>query len=100
VEKLGDSKERNRTVALNGILDVYKNCPQEVETKIKEFGLGNKTPRIRQEAVKWLVHVHSTTPGFPFRGYVPSLMVMLEDASEPVRETAKEAVVELFRFVV
>ena len=39
------------------------------------------------------------TAGVPFRSFVPLLVANLEDADPAVRETAKTAVVELFRFV-
>lgn len=37
------------------------------------------------------------TEGVPFKAYVPFLVANLEDADAIVRETAKKAVVELFR---
>jgi hypothetical protein len=39
------------------------------------------------------------TESLPFRTFVPSLVAGLEDADAGVRETAKSAVVELFRYV-
>ena len=39
------------------------------------------------------------TEGLPFRTFVPLLVANLEDADPAVRETAKTAVVELFRCV-
>lgn len=38
--------------------------------------------------------------GLQFRGYVPLLMDLLEDADGMVRDVAKTTVIELFRFVV
>ena len=35
--------------------------------------------------------------GLPFRGYVPQLMELLEDADGMVRDTAKTTVIELFK---
>jgi CLIP-associating protein 1/2 len=37
------------------------------------------------------------TDGLPFKSFVPLLVANLEDADPSVRETAKTAVVELFR---
>ena len=37
--------------------------------------------------------------GLPFRGYVPILMDLLEDADGMVRDAAKHTVIELFRYV-
>jgi hypothetical protein len=39
------------------------------------------------------------TEGLPFRSFVPLIIACLEDADPGVRETAKTAVVELFRCV-
>lgn len=39
------------------------------------------------------------TESLPFRTYVPQLVANLEDADAGVREHAKTAVVELFRYV-
>jgi len=35
--------------------------------------------------------------GLPFRGYVPTLMELLEDADGMVRDVAKATVIELFK---
>lgn len=37
--------------------------------------------------------------GLQFRGYVPILMELLEDADGMVRDAAKVTVIELFRYV-
>lgn len=37
--------------------------------------------------------------GLQFRGYVPTLMELLEDADGMVREAAKSTVIELFKYV-
>lgn len=37
--------------------------------------------------------------GLQFRGYVPTLMELLEDADGMVRDAAKSTVIELFRSV-
>jgi CLIP-associating protein 1/2 len=97
VEKLGDTKDRNKTIAVGAIIDIYKHAPQEVEKAIKDTGLISKNPRIRQESIRWLAQTHATYPNFGFKSYTPHLIGMLEDPSEPVRETAKNVVVELFR---
>ncbi|KAI5779218.1 clasp N terminal-domain-containing protein [Geopyxis carbonaria] len=97
VEKLGDMKDRNRAVAMISILEMFRHCPTEVEKYLKEVGFASKNPRIRQEAIACLMSIHTTVPSFAFRSYTPFLMEMLEDASELVREAAKNAVVDLFK---
>lgn len=99
VDKLGDAKERNKSIALGSLLEIYKNAPAEVEKCVKDAGFGSKNPRIRQESIRWLSQIHSACPGFAFKSYTPFLMTMLEDSSEPIRESAKEVVIELFRYL-
>lgn len=98
VEKLGDSKERNRSVAANTILETFKYAPQDVEKGLKEFGFSSKNQRVRLESTKLLQAIYAANPGFSFKGFTPFLMNLLEDPNEGVRETAKEVVVDLFRY--
>jgi CLIP-associating protein 1/2 len=97
IEKLGDQKDRSRSVALTGLLDLWKSSGPDVERGIKELGFGSKIPRCRQESLNWLLQVHHSQQGFSFRSFTPFMIKMLEDASEPVRESAKDVVVELFK---
>jgi CLIP-associating protein 1/2 len=83
---------------MKAIQDLYDHCPAEVEKHIKELGFASKNPRTRQESINWLAKTHASHPGFSLRAYTPFLMQMLEDATEAVRETAKEVAVDLFRF--
>lgn len=99
IEKLGEQKDRNRSIALTGLLDLWKSSGPDVERGIKELGFGSKNAKARQESLNWLLQVHHGQQGFSFRSFTPFMIKMLEDASEPVRESAKEIVVELFRLV-
>ena len=83
---------------MGALLEIYKYAPAEVEKCFKDAGFTSKNPRIRQESIKWLSQIHSAYPGFAFKSYTPFLMAMLEDSSEPIRESAKEVVIELFRY--
>jgi hypothetical protein len=40
------------------------------------------------------------TEGLPFRSFVPGIVANLEDPDGMVRDTAKNAIVELFQYVV
>lgn len=58
----------------------------------------------RQPASMWCTCMLTSTQthqelGLPFRGYVPLLMDLLEDADGMVRDTAKTTVIELFKLV-
>lgn len=99
IEKLGEQKDRNRSIASTGLLDLWKSSGPDVERGIKELGFGSKNAKARQESLNWLLQVHHGQQGFSFRSFTPFMIKMLEDASEPVRESAKEIVVELFRLV-
>lgn len=78
---------------------MYKACPTETEKSVKELGMSSKNPRVREQSVNWLMQVYKQVQGFSFRSYTPFLMKMLEDADPLVRDSAKEAVVELFKYV-
>ncbi|KAL7273511.1 suppressor of tub2 mutation [Rhizina undulata] len=97
IEKLGDQKERSRSIATAALLDLWRIVAQDVERGIKDIGFNSKNAKIKQESMNWLAQVHRTQQGFSFRSFTPYMIKMLEDASEPVRETSKEVVVELFR---
>lgn len=97
IEKLGDQKDRNRSIALTALLDLWKTTPNEVERGIKDHGFGSRNPKTRQESMNWLLQVHGAQQGFSFRSFTPFMIKALEDASETVRETSKEVVVELFK---
>lgn len=99
IDKLGDVKERNKTVALAAIIDTYKHCPQEVEKAMKELGFPSKNARVRLESIRWLAQTNALNQAFSFKSYTPLLIGMLEDPNEPVREAAKNIVVELFAYV-
>lgn len=48
--------------------------------------------------MRWLANVHRTQHNFSFRSFTPFMMKILEDANEAVRDTAKEVVIELFKY--
>lgn len=50
------------------------------------------------QSMRWLSNVHQTQANFSFRSFAPFMMKILEDANEVVRETAKEVVIELFKY--
>jgi len=48
--------------------------------------------------MRWLSNVHRSQHNFSFRSFTPFMMKILEDANEVVRDTAKEVVIELFKY--
>lgn len=63
---------------------------------MRENAMKSANPRAKEVSMQWLVKMNKTE-GLPFRTFVPLLVANLEDADPMVRETAKTAVVELFR---
>ena len=109
VDRLSDVKDRYRELAMNSLVEFWKASPVDVEKTIKEVGFGNKSWRIREqvpipsellidESMRWLSNVHRSQNNFSFRSFTPFMMKILEDANEVVRDTAKEVVIELFKY--
>ncbi|KAH6996122.1 clasp N terminal-domain-containing protein [Ilyonectria sp. MPI-CAGE-AT-0026] len=96
VEKLGDNKDKFRSLATHSLVTLYAVAPVDVERFIRTSAMGGKNPRAKESAMAWLLQMHQEQ-GLPFRGYVPVLMELLEDADGMVRDAAKGTVIELFR---
>ncbi|KAK4161286.1 protein STU1 [Cladorrhinum sp. PSN259] len=96
VEKMGDQKEKFRQTALQCLATMYKVAPLETERAVRNTAMVGKSPRAKETSLHWLLQMHQEN-GLQFRGYVPILMELLEDADATVREAAKSTVVELFR---
>ncbi|KAL7784909.1 clasp N terminal domain-containing protein [Trichoderma ceciliae] len=96
VEKLGDSKDKPRALAMQSLNTLYGVCPADVERSIRNTAMVGKNPRAKEASMQWLLETHQQH-GLPFRGYVPILMDLLEDADGMVRDTAKSTVIELFK---
>ncbi|KAH6607623.1 heat repeat containing, partial [Trichoderma cornu-damae] len=96
VEKLGDSKDKPRALAMQSLNTLYGVAPADVERSIRNTAMVGKNPRAKEASMQWLLETHQQH-GLPFRGYVPLLMDLLEDADGMVRDTAKSTVIELFK---
>ncbi|KAJ4300287.1 suppressor of tub2 mutation [Collariella sp. IMI 366227] len=96
IEKLGDSKEKFRQLALQALGTLYKWAPLEVERSVRNTAMVGKNARAKEASMHWLLQMHQEQ-GLQFRAYVPILMELLEDADPTVREMAKTTVIELFR---
>ncbi|KAI9171020.1 Protein STU1 [Paramyrothecium foliicola] len=95
IEKLGDPKDKFRSLATQGLNTFYGVAPAEVERFIRTSAMSGKNPRAKEAALHWLLETHKEK-GLQFRSYVPLLMELLEDADGMVRDTAKSTVIELF----
>ncbi|KAK8932179.1 hypothetical protein H634G_04660 [Metarhizium anisopliae BRIP 53293] len=96
IEKLGDQKDKYRSLAAQALNTLYVASPADAERFVRNSALAGKNPRAKEGGMHWLLQTHQEH-GLPFRGYVPILMELLEDADGMVRDTAKATVIELFR---
>ncbi|CAK7202440.1 suppressor of tub2 mutation [Sporothrix eucalyptigena] len=96
VEKLGDVKDKYRTLAQQSLVTLYQAAPMDVERSLRNTAMTGKNPRAKEMSMQWLLQMHKEQ-GLPFRAYVPVLMELLEDADGMVRDAAKATVIELFR---
>lgn len=96
VDRMGDPKEKFRTLAVQSMATMYKVVPADVERHIRNFAMAGKNSRAKEASLQWLLQMNQEQ-GLQFRTYVPRLMELLEDADASVRETAKTTVIELFR---
>ncbi|KAK0391254.1 hypothetical protein NLU13_0755 [Sarocladium strictum] len=96
IDKLGDQKDKFRALAGQSLTTLYAVVPQDVERSVRNSAMGGKNPRAKESALHWLLEMHREQ-GLQFRGYVPLLMDLLEDADGMVRDVAKSTVIELFR---
>ncbi|KAG6001507.1 suppressor of tub2 mutation [Claviceps maximensis] len=96
IEKLGDPKDKYRSLATGSLNTLYPVAAAEVERFVRTSALTGKNPRAKEAGMHWLLTTHQER-GLPFRAYVPLLMELLEDADGMVRDTAKITVIELFK---
>ncbi|KAK7743200.1 suppressor of tub2 mutation [Cytospora paraplurivora] len=95
-EKLGDQKEKFRSLAVQSLATMYKVVPVDVERHVRNLAMSSKNPKAKEASLQWLLQMHQEQ-GLQFRTYVPRLMELLEDADASVREAAKTTVIELFK---
>ncbi|RGP80435.1 stu1 [Fusarium longipes] len=96
VDKLGDHKDKFRSLASHSLVTLFSVAPADVERFVRNTAMVGKNPRAKETSMHWLLQMHKEN-GLPFRGYVPVLMELLEDADGMVRDAAKNTVIELFR---
>ncbi|OHE94680.1 hypothetical protein CORC01_09989 [Colletotrichum orchidophilum] len=96
IDKLGDPKDKFRSLASQALTTIYTAAPMDVERSVKNVAMVGKNPRAKEAGMHWLLYMHQEH-GVQFRAYVPTLMELLEDADGMVRDVAKSTVIELFR---
>ncbi|OAA56621.1 protein stu1 [Niveomyces insectorum RCEF 264] len=96
IDKLGDSKEKFRTLAQQALTTLCPAAPVDVERYVRNSAMAGKNARAKEAGMQWLLQMHQEQ-GLQFRAYVPVLMELLEDADGMVRDVAKTTVIGLFR---
>ncbi|EFQ33208.1 hypothetical protein CGRA01v4_08742 [Colletotrichum graminicola] len=96
IDKLGDPKDKFRSLASQALTTMYAAAPMDVERSVRNVAMVGKNPRAKEAGMHWLLYMHQEH-GVQFRAYVPTLMELLEDADGMVRDVAKSTVIELFR---
>ncbi|OCL13663.1 hypothetical protein AOQ84DRAFT_385243 [Glonium stellatum] len=96
LDRLGDARESHRNAASQILADLWPFAHIEVESLIKDNAMKGTNARAKEVSMQWLVKMNKSE-GLQFRSFVPLVVANLEDSDGVVRETAKSAVVELFR---
>lgn len=99
VEKMGDQKEKFRTLGIQSLITMCKvtDVKDDVEREVrKAMDPKNPKAKAKEASLQWLLQAHQEI-GLPFRSYVSMMMDLLGDADPTVRDTAKTTVIELFR---
>ncbi|KAF2127645.1 protein STU1 [Dothidotthia symphoricarpi CBS 119687] len=94
-DRLGDAREGHRSAASQILAELHYLSHAEVDEVIHNAIAGSNA-RAKETSMTWIVKMNKHE-SVPFKTYVPFLVANLEDADAVVRETAKKAVVELFR---
>jgi CLIP-associating protein 1/2 len=67
IEKLGDQKEKFRSIALQALVTLYTPAPLDVERSVRNTAMVGKNPRAKEASLQWLLQVgifsHSTQSG-------------------------------------
>ena len=59
IEKLGDQKDKFRSLATQSLHTFYAVAPAEVERFIRSSAMSGKNPRAKESALQWLLEVRS-----------------------------------------
>ena len=97
-ERLGDLRENHRNAASQAFADAWHFCPQDVENIIRDEAIPTGNVRAKDAAMHWVVRMNRDE-ALPFKSFVPLMVANLEDHDGAVRDSAKSALVDLFRYV-
>lgn len=57
VDKLGDQKEKFRSLAMQAMITLYKVAPLDVERSVRNTAMVGKNPRAKEASLQWLLQV-------------------------------------------
>lgn len=57
IDKLGDQKDKYRSLASQALITFYGVNPSEVERMVRTAAMSGKNPRAKEAALHWLLHV-------------------------------------------
>lgn len=118
LERLGDLRESHRGGAAQVLTEIWPFCAQDVEELIRDDAIAGTHARAKDAGMQWVVRVCASRcfltnkrqlltclcqmnheASLPFKAFVPHMVVNLEDADGAVRDSAKSALIELFKCV-
>lgn len=62
IEKLGDQKEKFRSLALQSLVTLYAAAPVDVERSVRNTAMAGKNPRAKETSLQWLLQVLLESP--------------------------------------
>lgn len=69
VEKMGDQKDKFRTLAIQAMTTFYTQCPVDTERSVRNIALAGKNPRAKEAGMQWLLEVSLFSSTFVSRNY-------------------------------
>lgn len=59
IEKLGDQKDKFRSLASHSLVTLYTVAPADVERFVRNTAMGGKSARAKESAMNWLLQVRT-----------------------------------------
>lgn len=60
VEKMGDQKDKIRTLAIQAMSTIYAHVPMDAERFVRNTAMAGKNPRAKESGMQWLLQVCAT----------------------------------------
>ncbi|KAL1305356.1 hypothetical protein AAFC00_002252 [Neodothiora populina] len=95
-DRLGDLRESHRAGASQALVDLWPFCNDDIEDLIRDDCIANGSVRAKEAGMQWVVKMNREA-ALPFKGFVPHMVLNLEDSDGNVRDAAKTALIDLFK---